>query len=144
MTRSPEMISIPVRTPAELTQRWADLLLEPPTFGRRSLWLAWVGSDGVMPPILAPVDDIPITPDPRMFDGLLAIHHGVGEEVGPGLHLAMALSRPGRPRPTNDDERWADALRSFLAIRLDGTWSLHLAAHGQVSPPLDPPWPPTC
>jgi hypothetical protein len=144
MPRSREMIHIPVRTPAELTQRWADLLLEPPTFGRRSLWLAWVGDNGVMPPILAPIDDIPARPDRRMVEGLLAIHAGIVEEVGTVAHLALALSRPGSPRPTADDERWADALRTTLTARIAETWSLHLAAEGEVNPLVDPPWERSC
>jgi hypothetical protein len=142
MPRSPEMIHIPVRTPAELTQRWADLL-EPPVFGRRSLWLAWVGANGVMPPILAPVDDVPATPDQPLLEGVLGLHDTVVEQVGDGAHLALALSRPGSPRPTADDERWADALRSTLTGTIAETWSLHLAAGGEVSPLVDPPWPRT-
>lgn len=138
-----DLIHLPVRTPAELTQRWADLLLDPPSFGRRSLWLAWVRADGVMPPVLAPVDDVPISPDRELLAGVLRLHAAVVEEVGPCAHLALALSRPGLPRPTADDERWAEALRSAVTGRIPETWSLHLAAHGQVSPLVDPPWPRT-
>jgi hypothetical protein len=140
MPRSPEMIHVPVRTPAELTQRWADLL-EPPVFGARSLWLAWVAADGLMPPVVVPVDELPVAADPTIVDGLVGLHGVIGEQIGPGGHLAMALCRPGRPRPTDSDERWADLFRSALPPRLDEGWSLHLAAGGEVTPLVDPPWP---
>ena len=136
---SPDLASIPVRTPAELTRRWADLL-EPPVFGCRSLWLAWIGANGVMPPILVPVDEVPTDPDPRLLANLLEVHHEVAELVGGGAHLALALTRPGSARPTADDERWADLLRATMTGRIAETWSLHLAAGGEVNPLVDPPW----
>jgi hypothetical protein len=135
----PRLAETPVRTPAELTRRWADLL-EPPVFSARSLWLAWVDPRGIMPSILVPVEDLPTEPDQPLLDNLLPLHGAVVEQIGPGGHLALALSRPGSPRPTVDDERWADALRSALTARIAETWSLHLAAGGAVSPLIDPPW----
>ena len=45
----------------------------------------------------------------------------------------MALCRPGRPEITEDDDEWAEALRSALDDgQIDGSWSLHLAAGGHV------------
>src|SRR3954447_12525106 len=139
---SPDLAQLPVRTPAELTRRWADLL-EPPLFGSRSLWLAWVGANGVMPPILVPVDDVPAEPDPRLLAQLLEVHQEVVDLVGGGAHLALALARPGAARPTGDDERWADLLRATVPGRITETWSLHLAAGGELNPLVDPPWPRT-
>lgn len=137
---TPHLARIPVRTPAELTRRWADLLA-PPTFADRSLWLAWVDADGRMPPLVVPVDDVPPEPDPRLVEGLLVLHDTVVDErLGDGGHLALALCRPGRPSPTGDDQRWADGLRATLGARVAGTWSLHLAAGGRVTPLVDPPW----
>jgi hypothetical protein len=137
---SPDLTEIPVRTPTQLTRRWADLL-EPPVFGARSLWLAWVAADGLMPPVIVPVDDVPPVPDRPMLDGLLHLHAAVVEQrLGAGGHLALALCRPGAPRPTAEDERWADALRAALTARIAESWSLHLAAGGEVTPLVDPPW----
>jgi hypothetical protein len=124
---SPDLTEIPVRTPKQLTRRWTDLL-EPPVFGARSLWLAWL-------------DDVPPVPDRPMLDGLLHLHAAVVEQrLGEGGHLALALCRPGTARPTAGDERWADALRSLLTARIAESWSLHLAAGGEVTPLVDPPW----
>jgi hypothetical protein len=136
---SPDLTETPVRTPAQLTRRWADLL-EPPVFGARSLWLAWLDAGGLMPPIIVPVDDLPTLPDRPLLEGVLHLHGAVAEQLGESGHLALALCRPGAPRPTADDERWADALRAALPGRISASWSLHLAAGGQVSPLVDPPW----
>jgi hypothetical protein len=138
MTTTP-LPEAPVRSPIELTARWSDLLLNPPTFSRRSLWLGWMGPDGVMLPLLAPVDDLPHVPDPRAIDGMLGLHRAVVENTGAALHLATALSRPGSPTVTANDAVWAEALRTGVGERIDGSWSLHLAASGTVTPMVDPP-----
>jgi hypothetical protein len=82
-----------------------------------------------------PVDDVPDVPDPAMSGGLLGLHEVVTEEHldGAAGHLAMALCRPGHPAITADDDEWADAMHVLLDDgRIDGTWSLHLAAGNRV------------
>jgi len=138
MTTTP-LPEAPVLSAIELTARWSDLL-DSPRCSRRTLWLAWMTADGVMLPLLTPVDDLPIAPDPNLCDALLALHGAVVEDVGVGrLHLTMTLSRPGTPAVRHDDAAWAEALRTGLGERLDGSWSLHLAAAGTVAPMVDPP-----
>jgi hypothetical protein len=127
-----------VLSPLELTARWSDLL-NPPIFSMRSLWLGWLGPDGRMLPLLAPVDDLPHVPDARAIDGMLGLHQAVVESTGGPLHLATALTRPGAPAVTAGDTAWAEALRTGLGERIDGSWSLHLAAGGTVTPMVDPP-----
>jgi len=132
---TPPLLEIPVRSIEELTARWT-YLLEPPEFGARALWLTWIDDDGLMLPLVVPVDDIPLVPDREMLRGLLGLHDTVAADhlAGEG-HLAMALCRPGRPAITEDDEEWADALAALLGDgQIDGTWSLHLAAGGSVTP----------
>ena len=135
----PPLADVPVRSAADLTSRWSGVL-DPPIFGARSLWLVWLGSDGLALPILVPVDDVPLVPDPGLTAGLLQIHAGVvADHLGGTGHLALALCRPGRPYPTRDDERWAARLHGALDEELAGTWSLHLAAGGRVSQLVAPP-----
>lgn len=138
MTTTP-LPAAPVLSPLELTARWSDLLLNPPTFSMRSLWLGWMGPDGVMLPLLAPVDGLPHVPDPGAIDGMLALHRAAVEYTGTPLHLATALTRPGAPAVTANDAAWAEALRTGLGERIDGSWSLHLAASGTVTPMVNPP-----
>ncbi|TFV74423.1 hypothetical protein E4P39_13125 [Blastococcus sp. CT_GayMR19] len=135
----PSLAEVPIRSAAELTDRWATVL-DPPIFGARSLWLMWLGTDGLVLPIIVPVDDLPPLPDQALAAGLLQVHAGVvADHLGGEGHLALALCRPGRPQASSDDERWAAGLRAAFDDGLDGTWSLHLAAGGRVSQLVAPP-----
>jgi hypothetical protein len=113
-------------------------------FGRRSLWLAWFAG-GVQMPIVIPVDDVPDVPYPRLVSGVLDLNAVVCEQEIDGTgHLAMALCRPGRAAITEDDVEWGAILHESLDDQLDGSWSLHLAAGGRVTPIVDAPgwvWP---
>ena len=132
MTTSP-LADIPIRSAAELTERWY-YVLAPPLFGARSLWLVWLGADGRMLPIVVPVDDVERRPDRALVAGLLEVHRGITEQFLDGAgHLALALCRPGGPEVTHDDAAWAAELPVELGDQIDGTWSLHLAAGGEVT-----------
>jgi hypothetical protein len=135
MTTTPPLADVPIRSADDLTRRWTALL-NPAVFGARSLWLSWLGSDGCMLPVVVPVDDLPLVPDPALLTSLRQVHDSILEEqLGGDGHLALALCRPGAPEITEDDDEWAEALRSALDDgQIDGSWSLHLAAAGQVVP----------
>jgi hypothetical protein len=143
MTKPP-LADVSVRSASDLTSRWATLL-DPPIFGACSLWLMWLGADGLVLPIVVPIDDLPPLPDGGLTAGLLQVHAGVvADHLGGEGHLALALCRPGRPQASQDDERWAARLHAALDDELQGTWSLHLAAGGRVSQLVAPPsriWP---
>ena len=126
---------VPVRTAAELTDRWTGLL-SPPVFRRRELWLAWLDEDGLMLPMVVPVEDVPLVPDLRLLEGVQLMNDEVleGHLSGRGA-LAMALCRPGGPGVRDDDRIWA----ATLGDALDGRWSLHLAAGGRVTRLVEPP-----
>ena len=137
---TPPLAGIPIRSAAELTAHWAALL-DPPTFGARSLWLMWLDDDRRPLPLIIPVDGVPPLPSRELLSGLLSLHDGIcAEHLTESGHLAMALCRPGRPTILEDDEEWAEALHDLLDDgQIDGTWSLHLAAGGQVVPLVDLP-----
>ena len=136
---TPPLIDVPIMTAEELTARWAAML-EPPVFGRRSLWLAWLDDDGFMLPLVVPVDDVPLVPDRSTIFGLLQLHETVADHhLDDDGHLALALCRPGRPEITEDDDAWVGLLSEVLDDQLDATWSLHLAAGGTVLPLIDLP-----
>ena len=67
---------VPVRSAADLTQRWTRLLA-PPEFTARSLWLAWFDDAGHQLPVVMPVDDLPLRPDRRVLPGLVRLHDAV-------------------------------------------------------------------
>src|SRR3712207_1094526 len=97
MTTTPPLADVPIRSADELTSRWT-MLLNPPEFGARSLWLSWFGADGRMLPVVIPVDDLPVIPDPALVTSLRQVHDSIVEHHldGDG-HLTMALCRPGGP-----------------------------------------------
>jgi hypothetical protein len=140
MTITPPLADVPIRSTDDLTSRWRALL-NPPVFGTRSLWLSWFGADGRMLPIVIPIDDIPLVPEPAMLMSLRQMHDTVLEEhVDGDGHLAMALCRPGGPQVRGDDGLWVDALRSTLDDgQIDGSWSLHLGAGGEVTALVEAP-----
>lgn len=134
---TPPLAEIPIRSAVDMTARWATLLA-PPLFGARSLWLCWL-DDGLMLPVVVPVDEIPARPDRTTLTNLVSVCESVAEEHVLGeAHVAMALCRPGLPAVTRDDEAWAAGLREAFAGS-GGTWSLHLAAGGSVLPMVDLP-----
>ncbi len=140
MTTIPPLPSVPIRSAEEFIDRWTGLLA-PLVFDRRSLWLSWIGDDGLMLPVVVPIDDLPELPGAALLMGLRQVHDAITESHLDGEgHLAMALCRPGRPEITGSDDEWADAFRSMLDDgQIDGTWSLHLAAGGRVVSLVDMP-----
>lgn len=135
---TPPLADVPIRSAADLTARW-ERLLAPPVFGARSLWLCWL-DDGLMVPLVVPVDEIPARPGRTMLANLPSLCQTVVEEhVFGEAHVAMALCRPGLPTVTRDDEAWAAELREAFADE-DCTWSLHLAAGGSVVPMVEEHW----
>ena len=135
---TPPLAQVPVRSAAELTQRWADLL-DPPVFAARSLWLSWLYGDGTALPVVMPVDDLPRVPDLITLRGLVHLHEAVAEHSSDTTHLAMALCRPGHAVVTEEDDEWAEWLHAVLGDAIESSWSLHLAAGGRVVPVVEPP-----
>jgi len=136
---TPPLADVPIRSAEELTAHWTALL-DPPTFGTRSLWLMWLRDDGLPLRAILPMDDLPRLPDNGMLFELLGLHEAVADEhLDGGGHLAMALCRPGRPEITSDDDAWVGLLSEVFDDRIEGSWSLHLAAGGRVLPLIDLP-----
>ncbi len=135
---TPQLADVPVRSALSLTRRWASLL-QPPTFDARSLWLAWFDADGKQSPVLVPVDSLPVSPDPAMFEALRLLNETVvSAQLGDGSHLAMALCRPGEAVVSDSDDEWVDALSEIFDGLVGQTWSLHLAADGRVEELVGP------
>jgi hypothetical protein len=140
MTKPP-LADVPVRTGADLAGRWQHLL-GVPVFTARSLWLTWL-DDGLMLPVVIPVDDVPAVPDRPMLADVATVCGSIAESHASGTaHLAVALCRPGRGQITADDQAWERGLREAFR-ETDGTaqltWSLHLAAGGSILPLVDLP-----
>ena len=139
MTTTPALADVPVRSAPALTRRWVALL-QPPIFDARSLWLAWFDAEGRQSPVLVPVDNLPVTPDPSMLESWRALNESVvGAQLGEDAHFAMALCRPGEAVVSDSDDEWVDALSEVFDGLVGQTWSLHLAAGGRVEPLVEAP-----
>ena len=122
----------PVRTDAELRQRWQEVVASEP-FDERTLWLIWFDAGGQMLPVVMPVDELPRHPHGQTLDGLRHVAASVLEDQAPGGSVAMLLSRAGPPSADACDRAWAQALGSLGATGLRMR-PLHLATAGGVGP----------
>ena len=117
-----------IRTRAELTELWRDLMGDD-GFGIRTLWHLLLGSDGRLSPVILPIEDVPELPDPAMLGNLAAVLQQVccDQEL---TSVAVLLSRPGGRAMTDRDRGWACAIRDGYGAL--SPWPVHLATRGEV------------
>lgn len=143
MTTSPPLTTTPITDDGQLTQRWADLLLDPGPGQSPTLWLGWVRPDGTMLPLLVPVGELPRRPGWRSLQGVRTVHAEVARlhRVDPDdLHLTLALERPGPAGPTDDDLEWSEAVEEQLAEALEAGCSFHVVDAHRVVQLLPRSW----
>ena len=105
-------ISSPLRTDADVLRR-VDFCVGDRS--RRSLWLLFIGPDGVQLPVLVPVSDIPESPEPGEIRGLChMIAHIVADSVADGTAV-ITLVRPGTGTLTDPDRHWCRSLHTAAA-----------------------------
>lgn len=117
-----------VHTDDDLFMLWRDLM-GAGGFARRSLWMIFFYRDGELAPAITPIDDIPGEPDPAVIGSLARVVEGVVADL-PGS-VAFLLSRPGPEAMSEEDRRWARALRDTVDPALS-PWPVHLATHDRV------------
>lgn len=114
----------PVTTIAEAQDRVADLV--GPAIVRK-LWFMLLDRHGRQVPVLIPLEDIPMRPEPgdlALFAGTLA---ALLEEHAPGGSVILTLERPGPAAPTPSDRDWGTELRASFApvVRIMGVFMAH-------------------
>jgi hypothetical protein len=119
--------STPVSSDVELTERWCTLLSLDGPPARRSLFLAWLRTDGTMVPVLIPVEDVPLEPDRTVLASLVGLHATVAGSEGVELHLAMLLERRGPAGLSPDDHAWCSAIESVVRDRSGIDCSVHVS-----------------
>jgi hypothetical protein len=110
-----------------LREHWRQLMGSD-GFGRRSLWLIFIGDDGEMVRTVVPIDDIPFEPD---VSGLAEIAASIADACAGETTVAVLLARPGPGTMSDQDRRWARAIRSAVPHRLS-PWPVHLATRGRI------------
>lgn len=117
----------PVRSQADLHRFWRALM-GPLGFGRRTLWLVFVATDGTVEPMVAPIDDIPEHPEEDLVGNLFWICAQVMDaELPPGTRVALLLSRPGSAQVSEGDRAWARALLAGARRAVVACEPVHLA-----------------
>jgi hypothetical protein len=130
--------TVPIASAAELSLWWAEVLSaeNPPGPTLAVLWLDPSGHRLGRCLRITGVTE----PDLRAARAVLRVHDAVtADGVDDEGHLAFAITRPGGADVTEADEEWGDVLDALLVDRDGGTWSLHLAAGGWITPVVSPP-----
>jgi hypothetical protein len=103
-----ETASDPVRSAADLRQRWRALM-GPLGFEERLLWFGLIGPDRCFTKQLS---QVPIRPRPqgRILWNLMSALRTLLADLGPGTTVAMLLTGPGRGPVSSADRVWSKTL----------------------------------
>jgi hypothetical protein len=101
----------PISTDAEVLGR-VDRLIDTYDRRDRSLWLFLLTADGVQLPVVVPVDDMPVSPDPETAESICRIVAEVLRDGAPGGSAVVIFVRENGLSVTGPDQQWLMALRS--------------------------------
>ncbi|HEY1134527.1 MAG TPA: hypothetical protein VGE77_08105 [Nocardioides sp.] len=123
------------RTPQTLRASW-EQLVDPPAPGARSLWIAVVDGDTRrLSSLVQEVAHLPAEPTPGDAAQLERFLDQLAGSVLRGRHgVAVAVSRPGGPRPDRDDIAWVEAVYEACAAVEVRTETVHLVADAGAFP----------
>ncbi|WP_051973061.1 hypothetical protein [Cryobacterium sp. MLB-32] len=99
----------PIRTVEQARERVFDLVGRAI---RYQLWLMLLDSHGHQLPLLIPIEDIPLRPEPGVMTQVAAGIGAILATSGTGGSVILALERPGSAEMTAPDEAWARELES--------------------------------
>jgi hypothetical protein len=101
----------PISTDAEVLGR-VDQLIDTDARRDRSLWLLFLTADAVQLPVIVPVDDMPINPDPDTTGSICHLIADVLDDAAPGGSAVITLVRDNGLSVSDADQQWLTALRS--------------------------------
>ena len=123
----------PIRTQLDLHVHWCGLMGRL-GFGKRTLWLMFVGPDGAMDGPLTQIDHVPARPVQRLLDQLLTTCSAILQRDLPtGTTVAFLRSRPGSGLLDEEDVAWATGLLDAAAAAGVPCWPVHVANDEQVT-----------
>ncbi|MGY2083960.1 hypothetical protein [Blastococcus sp. SYSU DS0539] len=109
MKRSP----VPIASAAELGIWWAEVLSEPNS-PEQALSLLWFDSAGHRLGRVLSISGVAPRPDRKVTGFVRQLHDTLVGDSGDPAHLALALSRRGRPSVTTADREWVSTLQASL------------------------------
>jgi hypothetical protein len=86
--------------------RCVDRLVDQHSRRNRTLWLMFVSSDGVLLPVVIPIDGVPERPDPQFVGNMCFVIAEVLAHQAPGGTAVVVLSRPGSDTVDDTDRCW--------------------------------------
>lgn len=119
-----------IRTQSDLHRAWLRLV-QPLGFGRRSLWLLFIGPDHRPIGQITEVADLPTRPRAGDTAGLTRFLSQVG---GADLRVGVLVSRPGAGLPDADDRAWADAVYGACRDAEMRCETVHVATATAITP----------
>ncbi len=112
----------PLDADADVLDR-VDQLIGEDSRRDRSLWLFFLSADAVQLPVVVPIDDMPVSPDPGTAESICHVIAHVINDAAPGGSVVITLV-PGNGRgATDSDQYWlmdlrAAAARTGVALRM--------------------------
>ncbi|MDT5139083.1 MAG: hypothetical protein QOD58_3345 [Mycobacterium sp.] len=103
-----ESATDPVYSAVDLRQRWRALM-GPLGFGRRLLWVSFLGPDRRL---IKTLRQLPIGPRPqhRALKNLMSALRSLLDDMAPGTTVAMLLTGPGQGAISPADRVWSKSL----------------------------------
>jgi hypothetical protein len=103
-----ESATDPVYSAADLRQRWRALM-GPLGFGRRLLWVSFLGPDRRL---IKTLRQLPIGPRPQhgSLKNLMSSLRSLLDDMAPGTTVAMLLTGPGKGPISPADRVWTKSL----------------------------------
>jgi len=109
-----QLSAIPLRTDDDVLARVAAIL-EPAARRDPTLWVFFLGPDGLQSDVAIPFDDLPAYPGPDEAEGMFEMLAHLVSPDGPAASVILTITRSGIPRLSGSDRRWAAVLRRGAA-----------------------------
>jgi hypothetical protein len=108
-------VSAPLDTDADVLER-VDRLIGEDARRDRSLWLFFLTADAVQLPVVVPIDDVPVDPDPGTAGNICDLIARVLNDAAPGGSAVITLVVGDGRGVTDSDRQWFAAVRTAAAM----------------------------
>jgi hypothetical protein len=103
-------LTAPLSTDQDVLRR-VDWLVDQHSRRNRTLWLLFLSSDGVLLPVVVPIDGVPKRPDPQIVGNICFVIADVLAHQAPEGAAVVVLTRPGSETVDDTDRYWFRTIR---------------------------------